>query len=193
MALLIYLPLILIIVIFIIQVFKRNFLVKHINKILFTVISAIIVSAIFSSVIQYFTWRNNPVSKFILPPHQEITYFLSYSGWKFFAPFVISFIAAALFYIIATLMNKKGRDRFFEKEEIIIASIALFLSGYPGVLVYFLLLVSLYLIVHIIFLAVRRRSDIIPLYYFWLPTAIFAIIIGNTWLSKLELWKLIKI
>lgn len=147
----------------------------------------------YQSYAQYQIWSQNEVSRFLLPPYQSISYFLFYSAIRFFAPYFISFIAASLFLKAAQKLNKKYEERFFYPEEPYMGAIAIFLTGHPGWLFYSALLIIIYLIIHIFSSLISHFSSCrISLYYLWLPTGIFVIMIQK-WLELLPLWDLLKI
>lgn len=172
------------------------------------------VFAVFSLLIyysyqQYIAWQSIEPSKFLLPPYQSIDYFIKYVGARFFAPYLISLMAAILFLFAAKQLNKKYEERFFEPEELWLGALALFIIGWPGLLFYFIGLILIYLIIHIFitfyykfFFRVSPRESPtqfcvgdevrVSLRLWWLPLAIFVIIINN-WLTGMELWKLLKI
>jgi hypothetical protein len=154
---------------------------------------------------QYQFWSQNEVSKYLLPPHRSINYFIFYAVARFFAPYLISLAAAILFLISAKLLNKKYDERFFYPEEPYFGALAVFLTGHPGWLIYSALLIIIYLIIHIAALA-RNYADSnadkrgketsgyrISMYYLWIPTAIFVILIQNYWLAQLPIWRLLEI
>ncbi|MDD4931332.1 MAG: hypothetical protein PHG66_04295 [Candidatus Colwellbacteria bacterium] len=144
------------------------------------------------SVLQYNAWAGNAVSKYLLPPHRGIDYFFYYVGTRYYLPFGVSLIFAALFAAAMIAINKRSKGKFFDGGEIAIASTAIFLSGYPGVLIFLPVLIVLYLICHI-FLTVRgRKGERIPLFYLWLPVSISVILINNFWFSGSAIWRLIK-
>jgi len=92
-------------------------------------------------------------------------------------------------------LNKKAKGRFFEEEEILIAFLSAFLSGFPGFLLFVFGIVVVYFIVHLINAIIRKSAtgNVVPLYHFWLPVASFVIITEMVWLSKLEFWSLLSI
>lgn len=135
------------------------------------------------SVEQYKVWKASPFSQFFLPPYQPISYFISYVGVRFLAPWVLAFLAAALFSWVAKYFNRKFEERFFEKEEIELIALGVFLTGYPGFIFYLAtILVAGALLSTFYSLLSRGR---LPLYYFWMPFAIFAIIIKIKFLYTL--------
>ncbi len=175
--------------------FLQKYELKFLKYIFYFSIFAVFPSLIYYSYQQYIVWQSAEPSKFLLPPYQNINYFLYYIGMRFFASYIVSLSVAFLFLFAAKYFNKKYDERFFYPEEIYLSALALFLSGHPGWLFYFIGLILLYLFLHLL-LAVSRRLSVnetrISLYYWWIPMAIFVIILNNL-LIRLEWWKLLKI
>lgn len=156
--------------------------------------SVIIVFALlfYQSYLQYQAWISDEFSKHFLPPYQSISYFVFYVAMRFFAPYLISLAAALIFLFFAKKINKKYEERFFEPEEPWFGALAFFLLSHPGWLFYFVFIILIYFIVHLLLLAISRKSLVISLYYLWLPTAIFVILMQE-WLTALPLWKMMII
>lgn len=142
---------------------------------------------------QFQIWSQDEISKFLLPPHRSITYFIFYVGTRFLAPYLISLAVAVLFLFSANFLNKKYQERFFELEELYFGALAIFLTGHPGWLIYGVFIVLVFLLIHLYSLFTTHYSlQRISLYYLWLPVAIFVIIISK-WLEQLSLWSLLKL
>lgn len=124
---------------------------------------------------QYEVWQSDSFSKFFLPPYQDISYFISYVGVRFFAPWVLSLVASLIFSWAAGYFNKKFDERFFEKEEIQLIALGVFLTGYPGFLFY-LAVILVFGTLTSIFYQIFAKGRL-SLYYLWMSFAIFAIII----------------
>jgi len=151
---------------------------------------------------QYQFWSQNEVSKHLLPPYQSINYFIFYVATRFFVPYLISLVVAILFFFAAKFLNKKYEERFFYPEEYYLGALAIFLMSHPGWLFYLALLIVIYLIIHLVALTqnnadsnAEQRGMVrrISLYYLWLPTAIFVIIIINYWFQNFSWWNTLKI
>ena len=177
----------------------RPFGIKVLKVIFIIAIIAVFSLLIYYSYQQYVAWQSVEPSKFLLPPYQAIDYFVKYVGARFFAPYLISLIAAILFLFAAKRLNKKYEERFFEPEELWLGALAIFLVGHPGWFFYFTGLILIYFLIHIfitfyykLFFRISPREVRISLRYMWIPLAIFVIII-NKWLVELEMWKLLKI
>lgn len=157
-------------------------------------LSAVFVFFAVLCVWQFIEWGNSEPSKYLLPPHQPINYFAFYCFSKFFGPYLISAFGAFSFLLAAMFFNKKSGERFFEPEEPYFGALGIFLSGWPGFLFYAVFLIGAYLLAHIYsLLFVRRTLQRVPLYYLWLPAALFVIIINNFIIQNWQMWSMLKI
>lgn len=155
----------------------------------------IFVSLFFQTFKQFQTWSRDEISKFLLPPHQPVSYFTFYVVTRFFASYLTSFLISLVFLFSAKKINKKHQERFFYPEEPYFGALSIFLLGHPAWLIYLVILIFVYLVLHLS-LVIGQLSIVkgnrISLYYLWLPTAIFVIIIQR-WLEQLSLWSLLKL
>lgn len=146
------------------------------------------------SFLQYRAWEANAISRFLLPPYQNLDYFLGYSFTRFFFPFLISLAAAIVFFLAVRILNKKYQERFFYEEEYWLGALGLFLSGYPGFVFYFIFLIAFFILIQLVTLVwSRSANNRLSLYYLWMPLTAAAIILSNIWFSNLDLWKLMKV
>jgi hypothetical protein len=142
---------------------------------------------------QYQLWSQNEISQYLLPPHRSINYFIFYVFRRIFVPYLISLTVAILFFFSAKFFNKKYEERFFYPEEYYLGALAMFLMSHPGWLFYLIFLISAYLLIHICSSFIVHSSSFrISLYYLWIPTTIFVILISR-WFEHLSLWSLLKI
>jgi len=145
---------------------------------------------IYWSIIQYDLWAGNELTKTLLPPYQSFTFFYSYVGKRFFAPWLVSLLGAIFIGGLAHRLNNRFGNRFFEEGETKLLSLGVFLSGYPGFLIYLVLVFGAGFMGTIIFqLSSKGRF---PFYYFWLPLAIVAIIITVWVFPRFGLTPIIK-
>lgn len=173
---------------------QGRYFLRHYIKLIFLA-SIIIVFSLGSyfSFQQYKSWQDDSLAKFLLPPHQGIDYFVSYSLVHFFAPYLISLIIALLFMRTATIFNRRRGEVFFEKEEPYLAAISFFLVGHPGWLIYLIVLILIYLLIHASRFVIRRQSERLPLYHLWAPTTVFVILLNEYWLSSTQWWPLLSL
>ncbi|MBI2888642.1 MAG: hypothetical protein HYY10_01835 [Candidatus Liptonbacteria bacterium] len=123
----------------------------------------------------YAGWRASELGKFFLPPHRSPEYFFLYVGKRFFLPWGIALAAGFLVLWLAARMNRKYGGRFFESDEPALAGLCFFMSGYPAF--FFYLPAMLFVGVGVSVVYQMRGWGRAPLYYWWVPTAVFVIIL----------------
>jgi hypothetical protein len=133
----------------------------------------------------YHLWLASVPSKYLLPPHTPVSYFLNY-GWQRFAKDDVFAIAAgAGLFLTIIILNRIFRERFFYKEEPYLAALGTFSLGWPN----WILFLGLVLIPGVLFhlgrlgrdLIFSRRKDLdfrVSFLYFWLPAAIAVFFLG---------------
>jgi len=169
--------------IFIAELFFCRFFLRY-GKFMLP-ISAVVIFALpaYESFLQYQVWSADPVSHLLIPPYTSAGYFIGYIGTRFFAHWILALLVALVLPAVASYFNRRSGERFFEKEELPLFALGIFLSGYPGFLFYIILLLLAELFLSAYYTA--RGKDRAPMYYLWLPLAIFAILITN-WLIPRE-------
>ena len=152
-------------------------------------ITAVILSFIFSLGMmrsQFLLWQKNSPASYLIPPYQDINYFLDYSFYIFFAKPIIVLLAALIFLGLAKFFNRRFGEGFFEDEEPYFGALGIFLTGYQSFLFYIIMV----LLSGLIGAAITRKR--FSVYYLWLPLAIFVIMIQK-WLQLLPFWQILKL
>ena len=127
---------------------------------------------------QYGIWKNDEMGKFLLPPHQNFDYFVFYVRSRFFNPYLLSLSFGALFFWAAEYLHKKYDGRFFEPIEPYLLGTSMFAVGNPLWLFYLIILLSIFLIIQFIYnICYPLNAKRLSLYYLWLPSAIFTILL----------------
>lgn len=155
----------------------RSFFGKYVKIVFFSAVAAEFASAVYSSFLQREAWKSSAISVFLLPPYRDITYFLSYVGTRIFVPLVIAFSAAIFLKYLSESLNRRFGERFLEPEEGWLLALGVFLSGYPGFLIYLpLMLFAGFLVSAVYFFLGKERA---PFFYIWLIVAVFAILLKS--------------
>ena len=149
----------------------RPFWVRYRNVFLVVAILCAFGISLHRSWAQYETWAGSEYTSAFLEPG----YFLPYVGLKFFAPPLIALLAALALGWVATRLNRRFGERFFESDEFSALRLGVFLSGYPGFFLYLVLVFIAGILVSSAYLALKKGRA--PLYYLWLPLAVLAILI----------------
>jgi len=83
--------------------------------------------SLFLSYAQYLIWENHPFSKYLLPPYQEIDYYLGYAYFHFWMDFVFRLIGVLIIILLMNFLNFIfHRDIFYEDEKILVPYFSLF-------------------------------------------------------------------
>lgn len=174
-------------------IFQRPFLVKYLSLVVFAVLTAVFSWLVFLSIELYRFWQGDHLGRYLLPPYARYDYFLLYVFFRFFLPYLISLSISGLFVWIMNSANRKFGGRFFEKEELGMAFLAIFLAGHPGWIIYFIFLCLSYLLWHLCSRIKGAKNIRLPLYYLWIPVGILVILINNLFLSDSLIWQMLKI
>jgi len=167
----------------------RFFLEKHIRSIFYGSITLIFTIGVYESVQLYIGWAYNEFGKYYLPPFQSLDYYFISIFPDYFAPYIFSLIIALAFLYVSKRYNKKFDNKFFEKEEIYLGAISIFLVAHPGWVLYLFVFFGSYFVFQIVsqFLP-KLRGQRLPLYHFWVPSAIFVILITEYLLADNIFW-----
>ena len=127
---------------------KRQLL--HFLKIFIIAVLGLNILVSFSQTIYtYLIWKNDPVSKYLLPPHTSFVYFFGYSFLHYFAALLVNTIFAFLVFLSIQKFNKKFEEVFFYEEEPYLAGFGILTVGWPNCLIYLILILSLGVILHL--------------------------------------------
>ena len=74
-----------------------------------------------------------------------------------------------------------------EREEYHLLALGIFLVGYPGFIFYIPIVLISGIIASLIFI---KKTERLPLYHFWIPTALIVILITEFWAKNQDFWKL---
>ncbi len=164
------------VLIFALQLTLRHVVVRWRHWIFLIAIVMVLVMGGYLSWYIYHSWQTGDVEKFLLPPHQPITYFLKYSFMLFFSQYVVSFLISLVALGATLFLNKKYEGRFFESEEPFLFATGLLLAGHPGWIIF---LVALLLSTIVFSLTQLKKDTRTSLYFLWMPAAVASIVLND--------------
>ena len=170
----------------------RSFTVKNIRFIFWLSVAGTFIWLSIVSAFQYFVWREGGLSARLLPPYQSIGYFFTYAGWRFFAPYVLSFAIGMLFFFLAKKYNKRHGGQFFYNEELYFIALSVFLSGHPLWLLQMLIVLLSMLVITAYRRLILKNTEKFSMHELWLPSSMFAILISK-WLSNFAWFLSLKV
>lgn len=155
---------------------SRTMFLRVVRPVFWALLVLPLVLAIYFSSQQYQLWLVNPLTQLLLPPHQSISYFISYSAVTFFLPITINLLLASAALLIFTWLNHRSRGRIFEGVEPYLIGVAILLSGAHWI-IFLGAVVVVALLGSVINLLLKRGQ--FSLYYFWLVAAASVILISK--------------
>lgn len=155
------------------------------------ILGLVVFLLIYTSWDQYRAWELGAPG--LLPPHTSISYFISYVGFRMWAPYIVSFIVACICWVGMKFLNKKYAEKFFYTDELYMAPLAIFLVGYPGILFYVSLFFCVFILGSIIQTIRKGMEARMSMRFFWIPLALCVILINELYISHLSVWGLLKI
>lgn len=84
---------------------------------------------------QYYVWSRSSFGKLLLPPYQDLSYFLFYSFGRFWLNALLAIASAFLFYLFFKRLDRYRNGLFKEGEKELGFSLVL-ISGWPGFAVF---------------------------------------------------------
>lgn len=164
--------------------FRQPFLKRHIKRIFLYSAGLTFAYLIYITFLQFRAFYEDLLST-ILGTWGGLIWFFGYVRLHFWNTYLISLPIALLFALIAYYFNRKYKERFFEREEPFMAALGILLVGYPAFFFYIVLVLILPSIASVIFM---KRGERMPLYYFWIPTALVVLLVVHFWAGRQEWW-----
>lgn len=141
----------------------------------------------------YYFWSHNAVSKLLLPPHQKISYFISYTSYRFVLPFLFALGAALLFYFLAKIISRFLNERLFYSDEPLFIFYGIIITGHPLWISYIFLAVIAAILLYFSGLIFKKLKfgELFSLYYLWLVIA-FLVLLFNKLILQIPLLHSLK-
>ena len=166
------------------QILKRSLALKFIRPIFWASAVFILAYLVYLSYLQYQAFQGGPLG-LTLNTVSGIKWFFGYARLHFWNQYLVSFIAALGIFAFAKYLNKKRGEIFLEKEEIYLGALGVFLVGYPAFFFYIILVLLASALASAILL---KKGERMPLYYFWMPTAIAVLLAIHFWAEGTGWW-----
>ena len=175
-----YLPLsILIIILFYHITLKNNNENKLIRYGILLTITIILLISVYSTILTYFIWKQDPISKFLLPPHDSL-YFYQYSYFHYWRSCVIIFIISATWTLFLFSLYRYSKGRIIDKNEIYLGLFTALSVGFPLFIPYIFILFTFFLLHQIANNFILKKSQPIAISLSMILSAIIVILLGNS-------------
>lgn len=166
------------------QIFLREFIAARARLMFWLSVALILGYVSYTAYLQYRAFETGPLS-LVLGTVEGLKWFVGYAQLHFLNEYLVSLITAIAVTLFAEYLNRKKGERFFEREELYIAALGIFLVGYPGFIFYVPFVLVLSSLISLLFVS---RGERLPLYYFWTPSAIVVLLAVQFWAEKQGWW-----
>jgi len=141
----------------------------------------------------YYLWSHNAVSKLLLPPQQKISYFISYTSYRFVLPFLFSLAAALVFFFFVKIINRFFKERLFYSDEPFFIFYGIIVTGHPLWIFYLFAIIIFGILLYLLGLYFNkiRFGELFSLYYLW-PIVAFLVLLFNKVILKIPLLQSLK-
>lgn len=167
----------------------------RLNKILKWGIAAFVLAYIVRSGymvwLQYITWISDGFSNFLLPPHRPISYFWQYVWTHFMMDLPWIFGGALVLAGIILILAIVSKGRMVDSTDALLAVFGALIAGWPNMLAYFLIVLTLALLGSLVYGIIRKRIILIPITPFFFAGTIVVFLWGAEITEILGLGQLI--
>ena len=180
-----FLPLIFFSIIFLRQIHSMDFF-KLLKLFFILYLILIFVNSLSLTLFQYQAFATSPISRHLLPPETPIGYFLGYGFQHFIKEPLLRILGAFTLLIALFAFNKLFHERFFYKEEPLLAAFGFSSLLWPNGFLFVFLVLSIGLIIHFIQLLFfeYNKEKRFSFYYLWIPSWCAVWLFGG-WIAKI--------
>ena len=171
------------------QLWLRSFLAKHAKWFFIGSVFLIISLLSFESISHYKgIIQSEPPILYLAPPFASASSYLLRLWSGLWSHYVFSFIAALIAISLIWLVPAEKRWTWFEKEEPYLIATAIFLTAHPFWIVYLIATLVIFVLYNIAATIIKRRSVRVSFYNFWIPCAVFVILLSS-WLQSIGVFQ----
>lgn len=152
--------------------------------------SVFIATAYISTSIQFQAWKNDPMSRYLLPPYVSIDYFYSYSIYRFWLPYALDIMISITWTFFLLLLCKYSNGRFLDEKEASMGFFTALIVGWPNFIIYIFIVFGLTVIRQIFNYYFLHERKLISITSYMAISAIIVLSISLLHNDKLGLDKL---
>lgn len=147
--------------------------IKYIKLAIFINIIAIILRAVYSTVMNYWMWSQNSTTQKFL----DLNYIFKFSFNIYWLTNIVTIIFSILIFKILVFVNKKFNERFFYEEEPYLIVLGIILNPWPILFFFIITSIICFLVLQIInvlkqklyFKHQKTEFERIPMLHIWIP------------------------
>ena len=152
--------------------------------------SVFIMTACFSTSIQFQVWEKDPLSQYILPPFRSIDYFYNYAIYRFWLPYILDVAIALAWSFYLVLLCKYSNKRFLDEKEVYLGFLTALIAGWPNFIIYVFAVFGLLVIKQIFNYYILQKRELIPIAPYMIIAAITVLSLSLYFGDRLGLDKL---
>ena len=169
--------------IFVYQLRSKSVNIKWVKRGILAIVALFIVWGAYTTIATYNLWKNDPVSKYLLPPYQS-DYFYNYAYLHFWRPNIASFISSFIWAGVLLALYKYSKGRILEKDDVFLGLFAVLAVGWPGFIVYLGVFFGLLLARQLVNIIIFKKNDSVSVTQELIFSAIIVMIAGNYLISR---------
>lgn len=152
--------------------------------------SVFIATAYFSTSIQFQAWKNDPMSRYLLPPYVSIDYFYSYAIYRFWLPYALDIMISIAWAFFLLLLCRYSHGRFLDEKEACMGFFTALVVGWPNFIIYVFIVFSLVVIRQLFNYYILHERKLISITSYMAISAIIVLVLSLYYSDKLGLDKL---
>lgn len=167
-------------ILIIIFIFSKEIFHRWLLPIILVILILLLAHSLILSYFQYLVFKSHPLSQYLLPPYQNINYFLGFVFYHYFRNFYFRLVGALLNFLIMFILNSLFKKTLFYEREYNIILIVSLLIDFPFNLLLIPLNLFIIMFLHIQNLIFKKNSPFqkISAQNYWLIISLFIIIIN---------------
>ena len=143
----------------------------------------------YSTIATYNLWKNDPISCYLVPPHQTM-YFFRYSFFHYWFGNVLGLAISSFWALFLFALNKYSKGRLLSKKEVWLGLFTALAVGWPNFISYLIVSFSLLFILQL-FNAFFRKQKNVTLTHSVIISALLVLLFGEFFIEILNLKVLI--
>lgn len=153
---------------------------KYLKKIIITGIVLFSILSFFILISQsfftYSSWKQGPISKYLIPPYASVSYFFRYCFTNYYSNYLLTIGGAFLFGVLFWIFKKKNR---IDSSEMLLAVLGSLFSGWPNLIIFLGITLALAIFYSLIQNYIKREKKRIFLFFPIIIASLITILFGN--------------
>ena len=151
-----------------------------------TTVLSLVLLGLYSTLTTYSLWKNDPLSKYLLPPYQE-TYFYRYSFFHFWLSSVLAVTVSLMWSGFLLALNKYSSNRLLDRKEVWLGFFTAMVAGWPGFVPYLIILFAILLVIQTINTFILKNQNRVVVSHAMILSSIIVLLYGKLFIEKLNL------